>query len=100
MHEDHLSCPTHCCPIHGCKYGYEDCPVFTGVCSGVQCWDCEDMMDDYDEFVVTFQNSAHRYPERHVNYNTVFDLVNTPGTLVAKVEGLQSRPLFYRAAND
>lgn len=21
---------THCCILHGCKYGYADCPVYTG----------------------------------------------------------------------
>lgn len=26
----YLSCPTHCCPKHGCKYGYNQCPVATG----------------------------------------------------------------------
>jgi hypothetical protein len=26
----HNSCPTHCCPLHGCKYGYDDCPVASG----------------------------------------------------------------------
>lgn len=23
----HKSCQTHCCERHGCKYGYDDCPV-------------------------------------------------------------------------
>jgi hypothetical protein len=22
--------PSHCCPKHGCKYGYDDCPVVAG----------------------------------------------------------------------
>lgn len=28
----HICCPSHCCidPSHGCKYGYEDCPVVLG----------------------------------------------------------------------
>lgn len=25
-----ICCPSHCCLEHGCKYGYEDCPVATG----------------------------------------------------------------------
>lgn len=29
-HREHKACPSHCCPRHGCKYGYEDCPVATG----------------------------------------------------------------------
>ena len=24
------ACPSHCCPVHGCKYGYEDCPITAG----------------------------------------------------------------------
>lgn len=27
MPNNHNACPSHCCPIHGCKYGHEDCPV-------------------------------------------------------------------------
>lgn len=23
----HKACRTHCCILHGCKYGYNDCPV-------------------------------------------------------------------------
>lgn len=26
----HESCASHCCKRHGCKYGYEDCPVVSG----------------------------------------------------------------------
>jgi hypothetical protein len=24
------ACISHCCPVHGCKYGHDDCPVRTG----------------------------------------------------------------------
>ena len=27
----HRACRTHCCIIHGCKYGHKDCPVCLGV---------------------------------------------------------------------
>jgi hypothetical protein len=27
MTENYRSCSTHCCPIHGCKYGLDGCPV-------------------------------------------------------------------------
>lgn len=27
MHYKYYSCPSHCCPVHGCKYGYAKCPV-------------------------------------------------------------------------
>ncbi len=26
----HNCCPSHCCIDHGCKYGYDDCPVMLG----------------------------------------------------------------------
>lgn len=38
----HRSCPTHCCQIHGCKYGFDDCPVETGKIIGYtgKCENC------------------------------------------------------------
>lgn len=35
---------THCCSIHGCKYGYEDCPVVLGglIKQKYKCEDCDD----------------------------------------------------------
>ncbi|MBP3707114.1 MAG: hypothetical protein J6J36_00695 [Clostridia bacterium] len=34
---------THCCYIHGCKYGNKDCPVVCGkVVQRYLCWDCEE----------------------------------------------------------
>jgi len=31
----------HCCPIHGCKYGDEDCPVVMGLEQGLGCESCD-----------------------------------------------------------
>lgn len=31
---------SHCCSIHGCKYGDDDCPVATGKTHGIKCEDC------------------------------------------------------------
>jgi hypothetical protein len=31
---------THCCKVHGCKYGHLDCPVATGLME--QAYPCED----------------------------------------------------------
>lgn len=36
----HRACQSHCCVWHGCKYGYEDCPVVTRLL--VQEHPCED----------------------------------------------------------
>lgn len=40
--EKHISCSTHCCQIHGCKYSYDDCPVATKEIEGMtgQCEMC------------------------------------------------------------
>lgn len=32
---------SHCCKVHGCKYGDDDCPVYTGSEQGVMCEMCE-----------------------------------------------------------
>lgn len=45
MSNSHRSCPSHCCKDHGCKYGYDDCPVVLGTV--VQEFPCEDCR--YDE---------------------------------------------------
>lgn len=38
---------THCCSVHGCKYGQDDvCPVVNGLSEGVRCEDC-DWEDNY-----------------------------------------------------
>ena len=46
---DYRSCASHCCKNHGCKYGYEKCPVSTGaVAQEHLCehctWDLEDAL--------------------------------------------------------
>ena len=39
---------THCCTVHGCKYGHEDCPVEMGlVKQEYPCESCSDGDDDY-----------------------------------------------------
>jgi len=48
---DWLCCPSHCCAIHGCKYGYDDCPVFAQkVKQEYLCEDCgTDGIESLDE---------------------------------------------------
>lgn len=38
---------THCCIFHGCKYGYNDCPVYTAVIP--QEYVCENCHDDWGD---------------------------------------------------
>jgi hypothetical protein len=37
---ERLCCTTHCCIKHGCKYGYDDCPVMLGLCPSNSCEEC------------------------------------------------------------
>lgn len=46
---NHVSCPSHCCIRHGCKYGYPCCPVALGeIAQEFQCEDCEADKPDYE----------------------------------------------------
>lgn len=42
----HTCCPSHCCARHGCKYGYEDCPVCLGLDPGIRCESCDYEAED------------------------------------------------------
>jgi hypothetical protein len=38
---NHRSCSSHCCVLHGCKYGHNDCPVVTkSVAQEYPCENC------------------------------------------------------------
>jgi len=57
----------HCCIIHGCKYGDEDCPVAYGTAKqAYPCWDC------YDEWEVNKNTKciAEYITEKTLNYLT------------------------------
>lgn len=45
MLDIHKSCPSHCCKEHGCKYGYDDCPVVLGTAPQEYRQECCDMHD-------------------------------------------------------
>jgi hypothetical protein len=68
VYHKHISCPIHCCKIHGCKYGYEDCPVLTGQINGLT-GDCEmcnlEREGYYDDCIYPFSRSPklRRHPE-------------------------------------
>lgn len=43
LSDRHVSCPSHCCALHGCKYGLDDCPVAGRVVYQEHiCEQCED----------------------------------------------------------
>jgi hypothetical protein len=53
---EYKSCPSHCCIVHGCKYGHKECPVTTGkVVQQYTCEDCEwdgiDSVADIQKFL-------------------------------------------------
>jgi hypothetical protein len=45
----HRSCASHCCQVHGCKYGYDDCPVATKQIKGMtgSCETCGLTLEGY-----------------------------------------------------
>lgn len=44
---NYISCPSHCCAAHGCKYRLKGCPVVTGlVVQDYPCEQCTYMLDD------------------------------------------------------
>ena len=49
---------THCCKIHGCKYGNEYCPVEHGSLLGVECESCEADKHDPDKLRIKELESA------------------------------------------
>lgn len=45
--KNYRSCPSHCCKNHGCKYGYDDCPITTGeIVQETLCEQCTFSLDD------------------------------------------------------
>lgn len=66
-----ISCPSHCCPVHGCKYGYNDCPVYTGKVqpeyprnNGCEMCEQEPPIEEVmDQLVPDWQEIAKRYPD-------------------------------------
>jgi len=52
----HQSCQSHCCVTHGCKYGFDDCPVELGAVK--QDHPCESC--GYDALVVILLESPKR----------------------------------------
>lgn len=59
---------THCCILHGCKYGYEDCPVELGeVKQEYTCQDCGDdnfnKVEEVEEFIA-IQKQVEEYKKQ------------------------------------
>lgn len=71
----HKSCPTHCCVVHGCKYGHKDCPVVLGEVSGIEgraCEDCTETYASYDNFRVMFKDGTSF---QHDSFFTILDAI-------------------------
>jgi hypothetical protein len=48
--DEHRSCPSHCCVLHGCKYSLPDCPVVLGkIPQETPCYNCESLGIDYQD---------------------------------------------------
>lgn len=55
----------HCCSIHGCKYGRDDCTVVMGIKE--QSYPCEDCHDDAAELGIKPEDLRH-YPKPSIGY--------------------------------
>lgn len=72
------SCPSHCCPVHGCKYGYDDCPVWLG--------------QVVSEF--SMNNGCEQCAADREDGRPTGDLVVVPRALLVKVLGAASTGSF------
>jgi len=69
---------THCCVVHGCKYGDKDCPVATGELD--QKYPCEDCHSPHDYFgLMKYPHGAlvKNLIEDMITYGAVFRFTNT-----------------------
>lgn len=116
---------THCCVMHGCKYGNSDCPVVTGeIIQEYPCEDCPSgykpgmrvqMSIDNDNFTKLQENILSYYPFKvdemniAVGYTVVF--TNKKKETLAKVISHIERNVqfmkknvgimsFYNSGND
>lgn len=48
---------THCCAIHGCKYGDDDCPIVSGEIN--QKYECQDCGEEFGSQFVIIINSSN-----------------------------------------
>ena len=70
MVKNHGTHITHCCRIHGCKYGNTNCPVETKThMQKYVCEQCSDALEEMDEMilyyaeVVALKDSLYFYME-------------------------------------
>lgn len=64
---------THCCVIHGCKYGDKDCPVVNTNISQVHpCEDCYTLSYEYEgNYILTARESLTNVPVNQVVFRTL-----------------------------
>jgi len=96
---EHKSCSTHCCIIHGCKYGYKDCPVVLGEVIGIEgphCESCLDMYNEYDDFRAVFEDgSSFQHESLWTMIDAIHSYRNTDNPIV-EIEGTIERTVFKR----
>ena len=56
---------THCCVIHGCKYGHPECPVVSGELEqDFLCEDCDsDKINSVEEIKILMKNGFEKCPD-------------------------------------
>lgn len=57
---NYACCPSHCCVIHGCKYGYDRCPVVReDVKQEYICESCYNVLESWEETRREYESVAH-----------------------------------------
>ena len=99
---------THCCKVHGCKYGDHDCPVEFGTAEGIRCDDCryddQDLDDEidslFDRFDHLFKRGDFKYADKIIDEFLKRDLQLKIAMLTATLPAqskLKSRQKLYSA---
>lgn len=83
MKIEHNACPSHCCKEHGCKYGYDDCPVVLGTAEQEFRQEC---CDDADHHLA----ESYEYVINHLNH------IKFDEGVVKLLEGIVKKYKFKR----
>ena len=84
MTQHYLSCQSHCCFRHGCKYGHDRCPVTTKeVAQDYPCEECNDEYSDVEVFKKMLEHAKIDYEIETMTTNNprtgTLQIISIPG---------------------
>lgn len=85
---------SHCCPIHGCKYGDEDCPVVAGKAEAEhQCEDCSEEEGEYDYYLVNFTSGK---TSKKKTYSAMWNTINSFRWAIDSIVGIRGEDVIFK----